>query len=466
MKQISLPLVFTCILGFMFGVYAATIFSDDFSDSTKSKLNWISTSPGFSINYANGAVTLKNNDSVYTGFLNHNFSTKPSKFTLSVKFTINSAAVNGAGLIFCLDNTTSLKGYTLQIGNAQNLYIYKYGTAITPIVSNKTSSYLTAVTNTITVSKSSDTFNIFVNGYFVTRFNDSQYANGDFGVVVPPKSTIQIDDVVMTDQFQQGAVASSFADSFLVSELMGWNIAAMVGNATVGAGKCELNDTSSLYSSLIFTDGNFQKASIKAAVKQISGSGMYGITWVSVIVGTNGGVTYKPYAFVVDSARQYSIVYPDSPTVTTMPAQSSIYGALATDTLEVLQYATHFVFKANGTIIKDDIPAASNYRIDGAGLYVSTKTAASYSYFIVGGDSTGAKPPITKVNLPQLSIRKSGYPIFSSHSIVYDILGRTIGVFDEKGFLKAPLTYGPYIVINKDGQGKILRASRVFKNVE
>ena len=464
MKRIFPAIVFTCFFGFMFALQAATIFSDDFSDSTKSKINWIATGPGFSTNFSNGKATLQNTNDSITGFLNHNFSTKPSKFTLTVKFTINSASVNGAGLMFCMNNADSLKGYTLQIGNAQNLFVYKYnGHTITPIIPNKTSAYLSDVTNILSISKSSDTFNIFINGFFVSRFNDAQFTSGDIGIVVPPKSTIQIDDVVITDQFTQGAVTTSFADSFLISDPVGWNIAPMVGNITIGARKCVVNDTSAMYSSVIFTDGNFQKASIKAAVQQQSGTGMYGVTWVSEIVGTDGGVMYKTYAFVVDSARQYSIVYPDSPTVTTMPAQSSIFGSLAADTLEVLQYATHFAFKVNGTVIKDTIPSFQNYRIDGAGLYVSPKTSASYSYFIVGGDSAGAKTAVAHEPIRKFSNQKIPYSIFSSQSIVYDILGRKIGVFDEKSFMKAPMVSGSYIVVTKDSQGNILRSSRVLK---
>jgi hypothetical protein len=464
MNRLTMTLAVLCSASILLPVRAATIFSDDFSDTTASKINWIWYGNNVTMTFSGGSAVLKNTDAVYTGFLIHNFATKPSKFTLSAQITC-STPVNGAGLMFCLTTSPSVTGYTVQLGEAQNLFAYKYtASGSTPLISNKSSSFINAVTNTMMVSKSSDTFNIFANGKYVTRFNDTLNKSGDIAIIVPPKSQVTIDNVVMTDQFTQGSVSTCFSDSFLTTDLEsdGWNITgSMRGQATVGAGKCVLNNTDTMYSSIVYTDGNFGAASMKAAVRQTAGTGMYGVCFVSLIAGDSGSVTYKSYAFLVDSMRQYSIVYPDSPSSWTRPAQSFIYGSLKTDTLEVIRYANHFAFKVNGYDVGEIIPAPASYRIDGAGLYVGTKTAATYDYFVVGGDSTGAQCAAVSSVLNRVVPRKTLAPLFGGSSSIYDIRGRKIGAWDKLTFDK--LINGPYIIATKNAGGAEVKAVRVMK---
>jgi hypothetical protein len=442
---------------------AATLFSDAFSDTNQSKINWIWQGVGCRMTFSNGAAILTNTDTVYSAFLVHNFTpTKPARFTLSATFTL-STPVNGAGFMYCLGTSGSnFVGYSLQLGTAQNVFVYKYavggGTLVIP---NKSSSAIAAGTNTLAVSKSLDTFNIFVNGQYVTRFNDALYPSGDVAILVPPKSSFKIDNVLVTDQFQTDNTPTCFSDSFKVTDLEGWNTSPMMGNATVGARRCILDNTDQTYSSIIYTDGNFKTASIKAAVRQQKGAGMYGVCFVSVIPQDSGRVQYKPYAFLVDSMRRYSIVYPDSANVRTRAAQSFIYGSLGTDTLEVIRYANHFGFKVNGTDVGEIIPAPASYRIDGAGLYVSKQTGAAYNYFIVGGDSTGAVCSAQASVINRSILTTANLPRFGGVSVVYDLRGRRIGSLDKLTFNK--LISGPYIIVTKSASGAALRAVRVMK---
>jgi hypothetical protein len=461
MRRFFLALSMLCCLSVLWPAYGATLFSDDFSDTNATRLKWIWLGVGTSMTFSNGAAVLKNTDTVYTAFLVHNFSTKASRFTLSTKFT-SSPVVNGAGLMYCLTTGTSVTGYSLQLGGSQNVYVYKYATGGgTLVIPNKSSSYITTGANTITVSKSADTFNIFANGQYITRFNDTQFGSGDISIVIPPKSQVTIDDVVMTDQYMAGNTATCYTDSFQATDLEGWNTSPMMGDATVGAGKCVLNNTSATFSSIIYADGNFQSASMKAAVRHKSGAGMYGVCFVSVIPGDSGRVAYKPFAFLVDSLRRYSIVYPDSATVRTRPAQSYIYGSLGTDTLEVIRYASHLSFKVNGTDVGEVVPIPVSYRIDGAGLYVGSKTSATYDYFIVGGDSTGARCTVVSSVLNRSILNKTNMPMFGGAGTVYDLLGRKIGALDRLTFNR--LMNGTYIVVTKSQSGAALRAVRVMK---
>jgi hypothetical protein len=461
MRRFFLALSALCCISVLWPAYGVTLFSDDFSDTGASRLKWIWLGNGTSMSFSNGAAVLKNTDTTYAAFLIHNFSTKASKFTLSAKFT-NSPPVNGAGLMYCLSTLSGATGYSLQLGGSQNVYVYKYATGGgTIVIPNKSSSYITTGTNTITVSKSADTFNIFANGHYVIRFNDTLFKSGDISIVVPKKSQITVDDVVMTDQFIAGNTATCFSDSFPTTDLEGWNTSAMMGGATVGAGKCVLNNTDNTFSSIIYADGNFQSASLKTAVRHKSGAGMYGVCFISVIAGDSGRVAYKPYAFLVDSLRRYSIVYPDSATVRTRAPQSCIYGSLGTDTIEVIRYATHYAFKVNGTDVGEVVPISGSYRIDGAGLYVGAQTSATYNYFIAGGDSTGARCTAISSVLNRSILNKTTMPLFGGAGTVYDLMGRKIGTLDRLTFNR--LTSGPYIIVTKSRIGGAVRAVRVMK---
>jgi hypothetical protein len=416
---------------------SATIFSDNFSDTTKTKINWITLANGMTQKINQGALTLTNPDSLYTGFLIHNFATKPSKFTLSAKFTITSTAGNGAGLMYCLNSTSGVKGYTLQLGVGQNMYVYKYAAAATQIIPGKSNSFINTTTNVISVSKSADTFNIYCNGHYVTRFNDAAFPSGDIAILVPPKATITVDDVVMTDDVIATPPSTCYADSFTSTDLEGWNTTPMMGSVTVGNGQAIFDNTDNLYASIVYTDGLYQTASMKGVVTHKKGAGMYGLTWVSVIAGDSGKVIYKSYAFLIDSLRRYSIVYPDSASVRTRPPQSFIFGALGTDTLEVVQYKTHFSFRVNSIDVGETIPIPATYRIDGAGLYIANNTSAAYSYFVVGGDSTGARCA-TLVALQNNRILPMSFTAPGAQTAVYDVLGRKL----YKGFANMGKGYG------------------------
>ncbi len=461
MNRLTMTLALLCGAGILWSVQSATLFSDNFSDTNQSNINWLWLGSNTKMTFSNGAAVLKNTDSVYTGFLIHTLSPKPSKFTLSVDFS-TSAPVNGVGFMFCLSTSSSLSGYTVQLGGTQNIFAYKYlsggGTLLIP---NKSSSFINSLTNTITVSKSADTFNVFANGHYVTRFNNTQFGSGDMAIIVPPKSQVTIDNVVMTDQFLEGSTSTCFSDSFHTTDLGGWNINPIMGQATVGAGKLTLNNTDTLFSSIIYTDGNFQSASIETAVHHNSGVGMYGVCFVSAVAGDSGRIDYKPYAFLVDSLRRYSIVYPDSSNVRTRAAQTFIKGSLGTDTLEVIRYSNHFAFKVNRIDVGETIPVPATYRIDGAGFYVSKKTAATYNYFTVGGDSTHAycmavSPVINRSIIAQTTLRR-----FGGGSLVYDVMGRKIGALDKLTFNK--LSCGPYIIVMKSNDGALVKAVRVMK---
>jgi hypothetical protein len=345
--------------------------------------------------------------------------------------------------MYCVNSTTGITGYTLQIGNSQYLYVYKFPSAGSAIV-NKPTSSMVATTNVIKVSKSGNLFNTFCNGKYVQKFNDNTYSGGDIALVVPPKSTYKFDNVVMTDTFEVAVMPTCFADSFPTTDEQGWNTTNMMhGTATFGAGALVLNNTDATYSSIVYNDeGDYSHASMKAIVTSTSGTGMYGVTFVA---GVLTGV--KTFAFVISPDRRYSIVYPDSPSVSLSNPQSFIKGSMGKDTLEVIRYATKYAFVINGTDVGVTIPVPAAFGIEGAGLYVGKQTSATYNYFIVGGDSTGSKCLPSSVLSRRNVYNKTVQPVFGKSCIVYDIMGRKIGAYDALSFTRAKLARGLYFVV-------------------
>jgi hypothetical protein len=391
------------------------------------------------------------------GFMIHNFSgAKPSTFTLSAQVTdVTPATLGGAGIMYCVNSTSGILGYTLQIGNSQYLFVFKDTTQIM----SKPSGSVVPTTNVIKVSKSGNLFNVFCNGKYVQKFNDNKYTGGDIALMVPPKSTYKFDNVLMTDQFEVAVMPTCFADSFPTTDLPGWNLGLIQGTATVGAGALVLNNTNATYSSIVYNDeGDYSHASMKAVVTSTAGTGMYGVTFVADVQSAP-----RTFAFVVSPDRRYSIAYPDSPSVSMRNPQSYIKGSLGKDTLEVIRYATRYAFIINGTDVGETISVPAAYSIEGAGLYVGKQTSATYNYFIVGGDSTGAKCLPSPVLSRRFSNNKSITPVFGKGSIVYDIMGRKIGTYDAISFSRAKLARGLYFVVPAGAGAKDTRPARMLQ---
>ena len=463
MKRFKLIVSVLYVAAAMGSAHGATIFSDNFSDSSAAgKLKWILLAQNTTVSYTGGVLTIKNDDAAYTGFMIHNFSgTKPSTFTLSAQITeVAPATLGGSGIMYCVNSTTGITGYTLQIGNSQSLYVYKFPSASGLPIFNKPTSSMMPTANVIKVSKSGNLFNTFCNGIYVQKFNENTYAGGDIALVVPPKSTYKFDNVVMTDSFEVAVMPTCFADSFPTTDEQGWNTTNMMhGTATFGAGALVLNNTDPTYSSIIYNDaGDYSHASMKAVVTSTAGTGMYGVTFIADVQ-----TAVKTFAFVISPDRRYSIVYPDSPSVSMSNPQSFIKGSQGIDTLEVIRYATKYAFVINGTDVGVTISVPAAFNIEGAGLYVGTQTSATYNYFIVGGDSSGAKCLPSAVLSRHNIYSKITQPIFGKGCIVYDIMGRKIGLYDGTSLSRAKLARGLYFIMPAGTAAKNARPIRMLQ---
>jgi hypothetical protein len=455
MNQSTKP-VFLVIFACVFGTtYAATLFQDNFQDSVATKANWIFPA-AVKRQFTGGVLGIQCADSVYMWYVTHNFSTKAPTFTLSATITLPSSDVNGAGLGFCM---TGSDGITLWLGPGQNMYAYKGSV----LLFNAVNSFINTTVNTVKISKKDSVFNVFCNGTYVTRFvcSESKYvAGGDIAVAVPTKSSFQIDDIIMTDQFETGAPITFYNNNFSSGNTQGWYTSSIIGTASVASGSFTIaNDGTSPATPYI--SGNFNKASLRAIVTHKQGAGYYGLAFFDFAPGPVGD-TVKAYLFLVDSTREFASGLPDSSSIAALQT-SIVHGD--TDTLMVLRFSNKYKYSINGTLMSDSFPLLAPGRIDAAGLYIGGKTTVSFQEFAIGGDSTGIFSSI--INSPR------GYA--NNYLPLSRIMGNDFTVFDVRGriikhgngnYLEAMKNLPGGMYIMKSVRNKMAVPEKCFTNVK
>jgi hypothetical protein len=457
MKLFKPGFAFLSALCIVLSVQGATLFSDNFSDTSNTeKAKWHGFANLLTKSFSIGALTIQNPDTMYTDFITYIIpsSPKPSTYTYSATIKVTDGS-SGMGLVHCF-KSSPLQYYSCQFAPGKNVYAYVGST----VLANQDAGFGSSTSYEITVSKTGSTCNIFCNGHYVTTYNDATYSSGDIGFCVPPKSTIQVTKVLLTDQFIPGSPITFFADTFNTAGLKdGWNTATMSGTLTSGSGSCVLNNTSTTASSIVYVRGDFSTGSLKGVVSQVRGAGLYGVTLMSILTsGTS--ITYKNFAFTVDSLQNYAVIYPDSTSIRAQPG-AGVLGSYGTDTIEVRKFATRYELWVNGAPTDLAIPIPTTYRIDAVGLYVGANTSARFNLFVAGGDSLGAR--VAVLNPALHNVQYSPLPTFGNGSIVYDIMGRKIGSFTKVGFDKANIITGPYIVWTPGMNGAKGYTTRVMK---
>lgn len=410
-KSVCLAIV-VCVFG---TTQAATIFQDNFQDSVSSiKTNWIFPD-AVKRQFTGGALNVQNTDTVYMWYVTHNFSAnaKAPTFTLSATITFPPANIRSAGLGLCM---TGIDGITLWLGPTQNLYAYRGSV----LLFNANNSFITATVNTVKISKKDSVFNVFCNGSYISRFvcSEAKYlTGGDIGVAVPSKGSFQIDDIIMTDQFETGEPITFYKDNFASGNTQGWFLSGLNGTASVASGSLSIANAGNSPTTP-YVNGNFNKASMRVIATHKQGAGYYGLAFFDFIPGPRGD-TIKTYLFLVDSMREYGSGLPDSTSIAAMRT-TLVHGDR--DTLEVLRFSNKYKFRINNNIMPDSFPLLAPGRIDAAGLYIGGNTAISFEEFAVGGDSTG----ITAINKGPMGPGNTSV----SHS---KILGNDFAIFDVRG---------------------------------
>ncbi len=412
---------------FFTGINAETLFTDDFQNPADSKSKWL-FADSITSTYTNGALTLNNKDSKYMWFATHTMPVKKATFTLTATITLNASS-NGVGLACCKNDSS---GILFHFGDVQNIYVKKFTPSQQPELLDVTNSFISTATNVMTISKKDSVFTLFCNNNYIGKFTlaDPLFsAGGDIGVVLPPKSSAIIDDVVMTDGFLSGATRTCFADNFMDTDIIGWYTYTINGTYQSGGGKFSIANTDAQLSGLLFVNGDFRRSSLKVVTSFQGGKGPYGCMFVYTTPSAQGN-KYKTFSFLIDSTQRYGVSVPESSSIKMSVPKTFVHGgaAGAKDTLEILRYDGKFVFIINGTVAESALPIPALVP-DAAGLYVGPKTSASFEMFAVGGDSAGAYCPVIASSMnpikrfaPILRPRENG-------AVVIDVLGRINTMF-------------------------------------
>jgi len=443
---------------------AATLFSDNYQDAAASNAQWAYPA-AITHTIANGAVTLKNTDTTYLWFATHNMASKAPVFTLSATITITSPASNGVGIACCLDANNN--GIGIQVGTGQSLFVYKYDSNVQQLL-GIVNSFITPGVNTIKVSKRDSTFNVFCNGAFITTFSVSTakfLGGGDIGVLLPDKGQAVFDDVIMTDQYETGAPINCFSDNFTDANLNGWYVGVVMGLAQSTGGALALTNTDASNSSIPFVNGNFDRASYRVIASFKSGSGPYGLAIVFP-VQVSGGVAYKPYSFVIDSARHYGFGHPDSASIKLSPVKTYIHASTGDgkDTLEVLRFSKKYKFRINGTVAEDSLPLRGSGSVVSAGLFVLPKTAVVFDDFVIGGDSAGAACSIITLSGKPYKAWTLATPFAGSDYMLFDLTGRLVKrLCPTSAGLRLPMAHGMYILRKADNPSLRVKAQALLR---
>jgi hypothetical protein len=426
-------------------VNAAELFSDDFSDTAASISKWIFPS-SLARTFSNGALTLQNSGATYTWFATHSMTSKAAVFTLSA--TIASTSFNSIGIACCMNDSSN--GIAIQLGSNQTLSASKIGSSAMLSTSN---SFITTTVNTLKISKQDSTFNVFCNGHYIATFyvSDSKFINGgNIGLIMPPGATATFDNVVMTDQYETGTPITCFSDDFSDGDLTGWYTALMTGNAKVSGGQMVLTNTSEQYCMPI-VNGYFDKASYRVITTYKSGSGPYGLC-LAYAETVTGGISYKYYLFLIDSARSYMSCHPDSTgkIIASSPV-SYIKGSTGDckDTLEVLRLGNKYKFRINGNISKDSLVLYGNGAVGLAGVY-AYGVSAGFDDFVIGGDSSGASCSIINIaGKNKKNILNSSLGFNQNGYFLFDASGRLVKKLNAGAYGAMPhLPAGAFFIRN------------------
>jgi hypothetical protein len=436
------------ILAITAGGFAADLFSDNFNDSAASRTKWVFPT-GVTYQIHGGMLNVQNTDPTYADVILHNFATRAATFTLSVKF--NSHTVNGTGIFFCVNNATN-SGVTVQLGLNQYLYAYKYtATTTTPVLGATSNSFISQTVNTLKISKRDSTFNIFCNNEFIATFtlSDAAYINGgDIALWLQPKDTVQIDDVLMTDQFEAQTARTCFSDDFTDGIVSGWHAGNQKVSLVENNGVLTVSNADTFSSGIVYVTGDFNQASMKVITSWVSGTSSYGLAYIADQPSAG-----HSYVFGVSSAQRYYTQKPDSTRQYASVPTNLIHGSMDKDTLEVLKCGAMYKFNINTFRTPD---STSFYlltagRISAVAIYIGPLTSVAFDGFLAGGDSlaaSGCPSSILYNNYqnPYMIVRKLSNG--ATRPMLFDLRGRVIGKANGTIAASNKISSGMYIIGN------------------
>jgi hypothetical protein len=445
-------------------LWAAVLFEDSFT----SDANWapITTMTGTTTSIVNGAFRIQNNG---TGLqlIKHDM-TLPDTFTYSVDFTTSSTNYQQIGLAFCMGEGGTnpnlyFTGYMFYVASLQQWGLMKMGATNTSYKVNFLTSSVNPGSNHLTVVKRKNDMNMYCNGILLQTITDAQaLTGGGIALMIPPSCTVNFDNVRVTDSGTVAAARTSFSDDFSHNNLNGWYTSEMSGLARCTLGTAIVANTSS-DDHVVFAQGNFGNASLKAIVSHTSGRKQYGAALVKFQYNPDGSVMYKPLSFLIDSAQHYSVSHPDSGSTPVRQAgpKTFIHGGRfqMPDTLWIYFRGPYYAFYVNHDSVTtiDSIPGFS---ADAVGLYVQDSTQVAFDSIAVAKGYTYTTRIANKWVRNSI---KTMNPVFAGEYMIYDIRGRKVGNL-KSGYqiVKSRFSPGTYFVVKKAPDGATQSSSPIL----
>lgn len=409
----------------------ATLFQDDFSNATASRAQW-GDSSNLKPVFANGSMYVGSRVG-YPVIINHSLAC--STFTYSVRIkSLKAGAVPLPGIVFCggmraKTGGSYYGGYAFTFSPGQTYGISKMlSNGSVPTLYAAYNSYISDVENVLTVSKAGTHLVFFCNGAFLTGIVDSTFSKGEIGLFLYTGDSIQVDDVLVTDNFRAGADVKNFHDPFANPSLTGWNLWVNgwqnKAEAVVSGGVLTFASEPAGMT-VIYTDGAFTDAPVKVAARFNTGdtTSFYGLmllrfnrTFTSQQVGI---APAGQSGFVISGKRDWGF-FSDGQW---LPQKSAaIHGNGAWDTMEVRINASKGLdFYVNGTSL--GTYNETRYDYNAVGLYVDIGVTAQFDDFAAGDSAVnvGVRRGWERRNLSVTSRSTSGKP-----RMLFDLAGRSV----------------------------------------
>jgi len=424
---------------------AATIFQEDFSNGADANTAWIASNDFITRTFGTGACVVTNTSDKFSGYVYHVYDTKPAVFTVSAKISrADETAVAGFSLGF---NTAEYSGLTIMVGNDA---VY-FGKSSDGSLNGVASPYIDKSDNVLKVSMNGTTCNIFVNDKFVTTFNYSSIAAGDFGFIVSKQTTATYDNVLVTNEFtDKPAPVKNYVDEFDGTLKADWIVYKQDGTAATQNGKLSMVSDNKLGAYVnMLVNIELDSFVLKTVVSHRSGNAtkIYGIllegdndtaqSTFAIAAGKLYGAVVGRHSFNLASAPKVrGLAYSEG-------SQTYYYN----DTLEVVKYSgvNTYAFVVN----RDTLTRLNglNYDITKAGLFCQDSLNLEFESFTINSlPVVSVKRFANKRLIPSMSTTKT--------FAVIDPLGRVMPVsrvLDKKG------ATGVYIIQTNRGAQTMLR---------
>jgi len=441
--------VLACVAALVFraaDVHAA--FSDDFADEALSNTQWAAGNDDVSLQFTGGVCRVVNSNETYSGIAPHTFpeGQKPSTFTLSGKVTLDDVG-SSAGFVCCLSMSGSAPGYYIAIGNGGYVTVTKISSEGSgSLIKEARSGFLRDGANVLKISRRDGVFNIFCNNVFTATFTDNDFVSGDIGLLVAENTTATFDDIVMTDEFEEGTFPNCFGDGFNDTDLLGWSAFGDL-TASVRLDDSTLRITTTTDEHIYqVVDLGLEEFMMKTVVSFRSGSTqkLYGL----FLCGTSES-TIPIAGFGITGGRSYG-VFSSGQSITLTPStrikgapyiSSTFDTTYYLDTIEVIKRggSTEYLFVINGDTLSRY--TGVDFGITGVGLFCMDSLDIRFDNFVASeGDSGTCEVPETVV------MHRRPAPLHiapRSDARMYDLCGRRVG----RGALtnRTAMTPGVYV---------------------